>query len=234
MKPPTNTLQRSLAEVGQRITDAAGKAGREPSGIRLVAVSKTVNAERIREAINAGASIIGENYIQEACKKFAALGDLTIEWHFIGHLQRNKAKYAVRIFDLIHSIDSARLADEINHQAAKINKTQPILIQVNLAGETTKSGTAPGEAEKLIRHISTLPHLSLKGMMAMPPFFNAPEKVRPFFKKLRLLRDQIKEMAINNVQMDELSMGMTGDFEVAVGEGATLVRIGTAIFGARP
>lgn len=233
MNTTINTLRRPLTEVAQRITTAAGKADRNPSNIRLVAVSKTVNAERLREAIKAGVKIIGENYIQDARKKFSALGDLSVEWHFIGHLQRNKAKYAVRIFDLIHSVDSARLADEINNQADKINKIQPVLIQVNLAGETTKSGIDPGKAEKLVRHISILPHLSLQGLMTMPPYFNAPEKVRPYFKQLRLLRDRIGEMAINNVRMDELSMGMTGDFETAVGEGATLVRIGTAIFGAR-
>jgi pyridoxal phosphate enzyme (YggS family) len=130
-------------------------------------------------------------------------------------------------------VDSTRIADEINYQAGRINKIQPILVQVNLAGETTKSGIEPEAVEQLVRHIGTLPHLSLQGLMTMPPFFNAPEKVRPYFNQLRLLRDQIKEMAIDNVYMDELSMGMTGDFETAVEEGATLVRIGTAIFGAR-
>ncbi len=228
-----NTYQQPLTDVIQRIASAAKKAGRDASDIRLVAVSKTVSADRLRQAILAGVGIVGENYIQEARTKFSELGDLPVQWHFIGHLQRNKAKYAVRIFELIHSVDSARIADEINHQAKRIDKIQPILVQVNLAGETTKSGIGPEAVEALIRHISALPHLSLQGLMTMPPFFNAPEKVRPYFNQLRLLRDQIREMAIDNVHMDELSMGMTGDFETAVEEGATLVRIGTAIFGAR-
>ncbi len=228
-----NSYQQSLSDVLQRIAGAAKKAGRDPLDIRLVAVSKTVSADRLRQAILAGVDIVGENYVQEARNKFSELGDLSVQWHFIGHLQRNKAKYVVRIFDLIHSVDSTRIADEINYQAGRINKIQPILVQVNLAGETTKSGIEPEAVEQLVRHIGTLPHLSLQGLMTMPPFFNAPEKVRPYFNQLRLLRDQIKEMAIDNVYMDELSMGMTGDFETAVEEGATLVRIGTAIFGAR-
>ncbi len=228
-----NSYQQSLSDVLQRIAGAAKKAGRDPLDIRLVAVSKTVSADRLRQAILAGVDIVGENYVQEARNKFSELGDLSVQWHFIGHLQRNKAKYVVRIFDLIHSVDSTRLADEINHQAGRIDKIQPILVQVNLAGETTKSGIEPEAVEQLVRHIGTLPHLSLQGLMTMPPFFNAPEKVRPYFNQLRLLRDQIGEMAIDHVHMNELSMGMTGDFETAVEEGATLVRIGTAIFGAR-
>jgi pyridoxal phosphate enzyme (YggS family) len=233
MNTTMNSYQQSLSDVLQRIAGAAKKAGRDPLDIRLVAVSKTVSADRLRQAILAGVDIVGENYVQEARNKFSELGDLSVQWHFIGHLQRNKAKYVVRIFDLIHSVDSTRIADEINYQAGRINKIQPILVQVNLAGETTKSGIEPEAVEQLVRHIGTLPHLSLQGLMTMPPFFNAPEKVRPYFNQLRLLRDQIKEMAIDNVYMDELSMGMTGDFETAVEEGATLVRIGTAIFGAR-
>ncbi|RTZ95801.1 MAG: YggS family pyridoxal phosphate-dependent enzyme [Deltaproteobacteria bacterium] len=233
MNVSTNTYQRPLTRVIQRIGDAAGKAGRDPSDIRLVAVSKTVAADRLRQAVLAGVETVGENYIQEARNKFSELGDLPVQWHFIGHLQRNKAKYAVRIFDLIHSVDSVRLADEINHQAERINKTQPILVQVNLAGEPTKSGVAPEAVEQLVRHIGTLPCLSLQGLMTMPPFFNAPEKVRPYFKQLRLLRDRMRKLDIPNIDMNELSMGMTGDFETAVEEGATLVRIGTAIFGAR-
>ena len=233
MNTTMNSYQQSLSDVLQRIAGAAKKAGRDPLDIRLVAVSKTVRADRLRQAILAGVDIVGENYVQEARNKFSELGDLSVQWHFIGHLQRNKAKYVVRIFDLIHSVDSTRLADEINHQAGRIDKIQPILVQVNLAGETTKSGIEPEAVEQLVRHIGTLPHLSLQGLMTMPPFFNAPEKVRPYFNQLRLLRDQIGEMAIDHVHMNELSMGMTGDFETAVEEGATLVRIGTAIFGAR-
>lgn len=226
-------LKKRISEIQQRIVRAAEKADRDPSDIRLVVVSKTVSVEQVRMAVEAGAEILGENYVQEAREKFSTLSAVSVNWHFIGHLQRNKAKYVVRIFDLIHSVDSTRLADELNKQAGKVNKIQPILIQVNLAGEKSKSGIRPEDTEVLARHISALPHLSLQGLMTMPPYFNAPEKVRPYFRQLRLLRDRIMDMAIENVDMSELSMGMTGDFEVAVAEGATLVRVGTAIFGAR-
>jgi len=226
-------LKRRISEIHQRINRAAEKADRDPASVRLVAVSKTVSVEQVRMAIETGAVILGENYVQEAQEKFSALSALSATWHFIGHLQRNKARHVVRIFDLIHSVDSTRLADELNKQAGKVNKTQPILIQVNLAGEKTKSGIPPEETETLVRHISTLPHLSLQGLMTMPPYFNAPEKVRPYFRQLKILRDRIIDMSIENIGMNELSMGMTGDFEVAVAEGATLVRVGTAIFGAR-
>jgi len=233
MNASLSDFKNTLPAVRQRIVAAAKQAGRQPADVRLVAVSKTVTADRLREAIRSGVTRVGENYIQEAREKFSALGDLPVEWHFIGHLQRNKAKYAVRIFDLIHSVDSIRLADEINYQAGRINKIQSILVQINLAGESSKSGISPATAEQLIRHIGTCPHLSLQGLMTLPPFFNAPVKVRPYFEQLHQLKDQFGKMAIENVRMDELSMGMTGDFEVAVAEGATLVRIGTAIFGAR-
>lgn len=226
-------FNRRITEIRQRIARAAEKADRDPSDIRLVAVSKTVSAERVRTAIEAGAEILGENYVQEAREKFSTLSALAVNWHFIGHLQRNKARYVVRIFDLIHSVDSTRLAGELNKQAGKVSKIQPILIQVNLAGEKSKSGIRPEDTETLVRHISTLPHLSVQGLMTMPPYFNAPEKVRPYFRQLRNLRDRILDMSIKNVSMSELSMGMTGDFEVAVAEGATLVRVGTAIFGTR-
>ncbi len=226
-------LKQRISEIHQRINRAAEKADRDPSSIRLVVVSKTVSVERVRMAIEAGAGNLGENYVQEARDKYSALSALSVTWHFIGHLQRNKARYVVRIFDLIHSVDSTRLAGELNKQAGKVNKIQPILIQVNLAGEKTKSGIPPEETETLVRHISTLPHLSLQGLMTMPPYFNAPKKVRPYFRQLRILRDRIMDMSIENIGMNELSMGMTGDFEVAVAEGATLVRVGTAIFGTR-
>ena len=226
-------LKQRISEFHQRINRAAEKADRDPASVRLVTVSKTVSVERVRMAIEAGAGNLGENYVQEARDKFSALSAFSATWHFIGHLQRNKTRYVVRIFDLIHSVDSTRLAGELNKQAGKVNKIQPILIQVNLAGEKTKSGIPPEDTETLVRHISTLPHLSLQGLMTMPPYFNAPEKVQPYFRQLRILRDRIMDMSIENIDMSELSMGMTGDFEVAVAEGATLVRVGTAIFGTR-
>jgi hypothetical protein len=198
-----------------------------------VAVSKTIAAEIVKDAIDAGVTILGENYVQEARDKFKALVQYPVSWHFIGHLQSNKAKYAVRIFDLIHSVDSFKLARELGKQAAKVDKIQQILVQVNISAEDTKSGISTDEAPRLIAEISQLKNLAVKGLMTMPPYFYQPEKVQPFFAALRELRDQIKEQSPPNVSLDELSMGMTGDFEVAIKEGATLVRIGTAIFGER-
>jgi len=222
-----------LKKVMDRIKHAAVSSGRDPETVRLVAVSKTMPAERVKQAIDAGADIFGENYIQEARTKYNSLSSYPVSWHFIGHLQSNKAKYAVRIFDLIHSVDSLKLAIELDKQAKKTAKIQHILIQTNIADESSKSGVSVQDTLNLVKEISDLKNLAIKGLMTMPPFFNAPEKVRPFFKNLRSLRDTIKKEEIPNVSMDELSMGMTGDFEVAIEEGATLVRIGTAIFGER-
>ncbi|MCP4374502.1 MAG: YggS family pyridoxal phosphate-dependent enzyme [Deltaproteobacteria bacterium] len=216
-----------------RIKQVAVSSGRNPETVRLVSVSKTIPAETVKKAIDAGANILGENYIQEARTKFNDLSAYPVSWHFIGHLQTNKAKYAVRIFDLIHSVDSFKLALELDKQAGKTGKIQDILIQVNVAGESSKSGASVQNTLNLVKEISILDNLAIKGLMTMPPFFNVPEKVRPFFKDLRNLRDSIRKEEIQNVVMDELSMGMTGDFEAAIEEGATLVRIGTAIFGER-
>ncbi|MBT8351703.1 MAG: YggS family pyridoxal phosphate-dependent enzyme [Deltaproteobacteria bacterium] len=226
-------LKRNLKNVMDRINQATVASGRDPESVRLVAVSKTIPAETVKRAIDAGANILGENYIQEAKSKFDDLISYPVSWHFIGHLQTNKAKYAVRIFDLIHSVDSFKLALELNKHAGKTGKIQHILIQVNVAGESSKSGISTQDTMNLIKKISALKNLAIKGLMTMPPFFNEPEKVRPFFKDLRNLRDTIRSERIDNVDMEELSMGMTGDFEAAIEEGATLVRIGTAIFGER-
>ena len=209
------------------------KCGRDPENIHLVAVSKTIPANRVKEAIELGVTILGENYVQEARDKFNLLGTYPVSWHFIGHLQSNKAKYAVRLFDLIHSVDSLKLARELDKQAAKVDKVQQILVQVNISGEDTKSGIPADEAPGLIAEIGQLKNIAVKGLMTMPPYFYQPEKVRPFFAALRELRDRIRAQSPPNVTLDELSMGMTGDFEVAIEEGATLVRIGTAIFGER-
>ena len=201
--------------------------------IRLVAVSKTMPAEVVRQAIEAGVTDLGENYIQEAREKIDSLATYSVNWHFIGHLQSNKAKYAVRMFDLIHSVDSLKLATELDKYAKKIEKIQAVLIQINVAREESKSGIHVENALKLLTDISRLENVAVKGLMTMPPFFNAPAKVRPYFAALRDLRDRIKAENIPNIAMDELSMGMTGDFEAAIAEGATMVRIGTAIFGER-
>jgi len=226
-------LKQRLEQIGQRIRQAAESCNRDADSVRLVAVSKTIAADIVKEAIATGVTILGENYIQEARHKFKALVQYPVSWHFIGHLQSNKAKYAVRLFDLIHSVDSLKLARELNKQAAKVDKIQQILVQVNISAEDTKSGILTEEAPRLIAEISQLKNLAVKGLMTMPPYFYQPEKVQPFFAALRELRDQIKEQSLPNVSLDELSMGMTGDFEVAIKEGATLVRIGTAIFGKR-
>ena len=226
-------MKQRLKNVNDRISNAAYACGRDPETIRLVAVSKTIPADMVREAINAGVTILGENYIQEAREKINELSAFPVSWHFIGHLQTNKAKYAVRLFDLIHTVDSLKLARELNKQAKKINKIQQIMIQINISMESSKSGVYEQDSLSLIRDISCLQNLSIRGLMTMPPFFNSPEKARPYFSALRKLRDKIKKEAIQNVSMQELSMGMTGDFEVAIEEGATLVRIGTAIFGKR-
>ena len=228
-----DSIKDRLEKVKHRIKRAAEGCRRDPETVRLVAVSKTVPVRKVQEAIQAGVTILGENYVQEARDKINALMSFQVSWHFIGHLQSNKARYAVRLFDLIHSVDSLKLARELNKQAQKNAKIQQILIQVNISQEETKSGISVDDAVNLVSEISQLENLSIRGLMTMPPYFNQPEKVQPFFASLRKLRDQIESKAIPNVSMDQLSMGMTGDFEVAIKEGATMVRVGTAIFGER-
>lgn len=226
-------MKTRIDHIRDRIRQTAIDCGRAPETVGLVAVSKTQSAEQVIKAFEAGLTVFGENYIQEARKKIDFTSDYHISWHFIGHLQTNKAKYAVKLFDLIHSVDTLKLALEINRQAEKLDKIQSILIQVNISGEASKSGTPEQDALHLIRKISGLENLSIKGLMTMPPYYNNPEKARPFFAALRNLRDRIHAQNFANVSMTELSMGMTGDFETAIEEGATLVRIGTAIFGQR-
>jgi pyridoxal phosphate enzyme (YggS family) len=224
-----------LEKIDDRIKKAANSCGRDPGSIRLVAVSKTMPLEKIQKAFDSGALIFGESYIQEAMEKINALSSTTksVLWHFIGRLQTNKAKYAVKYFDLIHSVDNLKLAKELSKQAKKIDKIQKILVQVNTGEELSKSGVYEKDAVDLITSISRIENLSVKGLMTIPPFYNEPEKVRPFFASLRSLADTVRNKNLPNIHMDELSMGMTGDFEVAIQEGATLVRIGTAIFGNR-
>jgi pyridoxal phosphate enzyme (YggS family) len=175
----------------------------------------------------------GENYIQEARDKITTLSTYPVSWHYIGHLQSNKAKYAVRMFDLIHSVDSLKLAGELDKFAKKNDKVQDILIQVNVAREDSKSGIYEEDTIQLLTDIARLKNVAVKGLMTMPPFFNAPDRVRPYFTALRELRDRIVDENIPGISMKELSMGMTGDFEAAIEEGATMVRVGTAIFGER-
>ncbi|RPJ15098.1 MAG: YggS family pyridoxal phosphate-dependent enzyme [Desulfobacteraceae bacterium] len=230
-------LKERIDEINSRIRDAAYSCGRNPEEIKLVAVTKTVSAEKIREASVCGVSVIGESYIQEARKKYSLLSGTPVSWHFIGHLQTNKAGYAVKMFDLIHSVDSIRLAEELDICAKKINKVQNILIQINAGREETKSGINEEALPDFIMEASRFQNISIKGLMAIPPFFDDPERVRPYFSSLRALRDKIRNLfvsdAVPGVSINELSMGMSGDFEAAVEEGSTLVRIGTAVFGER-
>jgi pyridoxal phosphate enzyme (YggS family) len=226
-------LEKQIHDVKERIKTAAVSCGRSPDDITLVAVSKTKSPDMVRRAAGAGLTVFGENYIQEARDKIASISLSGLSWHFIGHLQRNKAKYAVKLFDLIHTVDSLKLATELDKQAEKIGKVQDVLIQVNTGMEESKSGIAEKDAMGLARDMSGLRHIKVKGLMTMPPFFDAPEKVTPFFKALNRIRNRIREENIPNIQMSDLSMGMTGDFEAAIKEGATLIRVGTAIFGRR-
>lgn len=227
------TIQGRLKRVQDRITETALACGRDPKTVKLVAVSKTVTVDRVLAAIRAGVTDLGENYVQEAREKIEALGQQTVSWHFIGHLQSNKAKYVVKLFDLIHSVDSFKLAKELDKRARAIGKVQEVLVQVNISGEATKSGIETEQAVALVRQMAPLDNLAICGLMTMPPYFNSPEKVRPYFRALKDLQNLIRTEAISDVHMAELSMGMTGDFEAAIQEGATLVRIGTAIFGER-
>jgi pyridoxal phosphate enzyme (YggS family) len=198
-----------------------------------VAVSKTVLAERVCQAIEAGVKILGENYVQEAQKKIEVLGH-NVAWHFIGHLQTNKAKVAVRLFDLIHSVDSLNLAQELNRQAQDQGKVLPVLLQVNLSGETQKFGAQEREIFQVAEKLSGMEGLLVKGLMTMPPYFEDPEASRPYYVELRKLSERLAQQKLARILIEELSMGMSNDFEVAVEEGATLVRVGTAIFGPRP
>jgi hypothetical protein len=226
------SIADNLKTVMDRIAAAARRAGRDPSSVKLVVVTKTVDIARIREAVAADATVLGENRVQEAKEKIEALGPVA-SWHLIGRLQTNKAKYAVRLFDLIHSVDTIELAREIVKQAAKTGKVQDVLIEVNIAGEASKAGIAEQEAADLVRNAATLGSVSIRGLMTMPPFSENPEDSRPYFRTLRELAAHISREGIPGVSMQELSMGMSGDFIVAVEEGATLVRVGTAIFGER-
>ena len=222
----------NLKTVMARIDAAAKRAGRDSSSVRLVVVTKTVDQDRIREAVVAGATILGENRVQEAREKIDALGQIA-QWHLIGRLQTNKAKYAVKLFDLIHSVDSIGLARELDKQAAKIGKVQDVLLEVSIADEAAKAGIAIDDCQALVRDAAGLKNIRIRGLMAIPPFLDDPEQVRPYFRKLRELSQSIRRENIPGISLQELSMGMSGDFEVAVEEGSTMVRVGTAVFGER-
>jgi hypothetical protein len=222
----------NLKQIEERIRTSAQRVGRNPDSVRLVAVSKTQPAEAVKAALDAGQQLFGENYVQEFLEKAQQL-PASVEWHFIGSLQSNKVKYLAGLTTLIHSVDRLSLAREIDRQWGKIGKPCDILLQVNISGEETKSGTTSEDLLQLAREASLLPHLRVRGLMTMPPFFDEPERVRPYFRELRRLAEVLTAEQIPGITMEELSMGMSGDFEVAIEEGATLVRVGSAIFGER-
>ena len=215
------------------IRAAAEKSGHDPRRVRLVAATKTVPVERIREGIDAGLSILGENRVQEALPKIEALVQTQAQWHFIGHLQRRKVRSILGLFDLIHSVDSWELAHEIDRRAEEAGLVQDVLLEVNVGGESTKAGFRPDDLVHLVETMAPLTHLRIKGLMAIPPPTVEAESARPYFIKIRELAQAVAAKAIPGVMMDELSMGMSNDYAVAVEEGATLVRVGSAIFGAR-
>jgi hypothetical protein len=226
------TIAENLACIKERIRFAAIRAGRNPAEIRLVAVSKTQPASAVSAAVREGQMLFGENYVQELAAKAAEV-KIPVEWHFIGSLQSNKVKYLVSLVTMIHSVDRLSLAEEISRQWGKGGKSCDILLEVNIAGEATKGGTTVDTLLELTRAVARLPHLRIRGLMTMPPFFDEPEEARPYFRELRRLAQVIAAAGIPGVDMEELSMGMSGDFEAAIEEGATLVRVGTALFGER-
>jgi len=224
----------NIAAIRDRVSRAAQAAGRSPDSIRLVAVSKTFPAEAIEEAISAGQRCFGENRVQEAEPKITSLrGRHQLEWHLVGHLQSNKAHRAVELFDVVHSLDSARLASRLSKACVEIGKSLSVLIQVDLGQEETKFGADPGQIREIIAAAHSLEGLRLDGLMTLPPYFEDPELARPYFARLRELRDALEREQPGCLGQQHLSMGMTHDFETAIREGASIVRIGTAIFGAR-
>lgn len=225
-------INERIAEVRRRIDDACRRVGRSPDEVILIAVSKTRPVEEIWEAYHAGSLHFGENKVQELVDKIPQM-PLDIQWHMIGHLQRNKVKYIVGKTTLIHSVDSLRLAEEISKEAVKQNVTAQLLIEVNVANEDSKFGVSLKETPEIAEEIAKLPGVQLKGLMTIAPYTENPENNRLYFRKLKQLSVDIKKKNIDNVSMDVLSMGMTGDYEVAVEEGATYVRVGTGIFGER-
>lgn len=220
-------IESNLTVIRSRIDNAARRSGRSPDEIKLIAVSKMHPVETLRQAMAAGATVFGENKVQEAESKVLEIGRDGVEWHLIGHLQSNKARKAVQLFDVIQSVDSVELAERLERICIEVGRDKlSVFAQVDLAGEVTKSGIAESELPSLVAYLKTCQHLQLKGLMLLPPFFDDPDATRPYFKRLREIRDEI-------LPGGELSMGMSHDFEVAIEEGATVVRVGTAIFGER-
>jgi len=225
-------IRGHITAVKERIAEAASRSGRGPEGITLVAVTKTIDTHHIQAGMAAGLTVFGENRVQEAAGKILEIGH-GVQWHMIGHLQTNKVKKALELFDLIQSVDSLHLAREIEKQASSIGRRIPVLLQVDLAGEEKKFGFAPEDLLRDIEEVARCAHIEVRGLMTIPPLSPDPKESRPYFRQLAKLRDTIVARYPGDVCMDILSMGMSQDFEVAVEEGATMVRIGTALFGAR-
>lgn len=226
------SIQDNLAQIRSQIAAACARSGRDSAAVRLVAVSKTHPATLVEEAVAAGQRLFGESYVQEFAAK-AETVRAPVEWHFIGALQSNKIKYLRGRVALIHSVDRLSLAAEIDRQWARLQRTADVLLQVNLGGEESKSGVDETGLAELVRQVALLPHLRIRGLMTLPPYCDDPEAVRPYFRRLRELAGEVAALNLPGIEMAELSMGMSHDFEVAIEEGATLVRVGTAIFGER-
>ena len=226
------SVEENIKDIWSRIEKSAGKTGKNKEDIKLVAVTKTVEVERIKEAINCGIKIIGENRVQEAESKFSQVTE-KVEKHLVGHLQTNKAKKAVELFDFIQSVDGVRIAQEISRRASRMGRVMEILVEMNTSGEKTKFGIDPDQASAFVKSISNLEGIRIKGLMTIGIFSDDPEDTRPCFKRLKAIFDQLKSEDIPNVEMKYLSMGMTNSYRIALEEGANLVRIGTKIFGQR-
>jgi pyridoxal phosphate enzyme (YggS family) len=232
--PAQESLAARLAGIRARISAAAERCGRKPEEVTLIAISKTHPAASIKRLIELGGADVGENRVQEADAKIAEIGRNQVRWHLVGHLQANKARRAVNLFDVIHSLDSAELAQRLDRICVEEQRESlSVLIQVDLGHEETKSGVDESELTHFVESLGPLNRLSLAGLMTLPPFFENPEQSRPFFRRLRELRDELARQGAFGDRTGQLSMGMTHDFEVAIEEGATMVRIGTAIFGER-
>lgn len=228
-----DTVETRVQSVLAKIRAATEKAGRPAGSVRLVAATKTVAIPQIAEGVRAGLSILGENRVQEALTKIPAFNHSQVQWHLIGQLQRRKVRSVVGVFNLIHSVDSLELAQEIDRRAGDAGHKQDVLLEVNIGNEPTKAGLRPDDVPDVVSVMARLPHVSIKGLMAIPPPTGDPESARPYFRKLNGLAKLIDAQHLPSVKMEELSMGMSNDYEVAIEEGATLVRVGSAIFGAR-
>jgi hypothetical protein len=229
----SETFPERFARVRDQISSAAHRAGRDPKNITLIAVTKTFDAATVQLAIDAGGRDFGENRVQEAAQKIPLLPGAGLRWHLIGHLQSNKARQAVTLFDVIHSVDSRALVEKLDRIAGEAGKTPAVLVQIDLGHEVTKSGASEAELPEIVDALDRATHLQFEGLMTLPPFFEHPENTRPFFRRLRSILEELNRGRDSANQLRELSMGMSHDFEVAIEEGATMVRLGTALFGSR-